>query len=342
MRSHLKPVLSIVVPTFNRRATLTRLLDALGQQTVAPGSVEVVVVDDGSTDGTVEMLHAYDSDRVVVRVAGQPHRGPAAARNLGVELARAELIMFLDDDVVPQPDLVERHIAEHASDRDLVVIGPMRPPLSWPRPAWIRWEEELLQVQYQELAEGKYACTPRQFYTANASLRRERFLAVGGFDSGFKRAEDVELAYRMRDTGARFVFLPHAGVTHYASRSFAAWSKTPYQYGRYDVVMHRDKGHEALWCAATEFERRHALNRAVARLCVGRKPLVKSAVLGLRGVVFVTDRLGARRSAIVALSGIFNVLYWQGAADELGGARALWRLLAEWRRIGALEAAATV
>src|SRR5205823_3911648 len=163
--------------------------------------------------------------------------------------------------------------------------------------------------QYQELADGKYPCTPRQFYTANASLRRHSFITAGGFDSIFKRAEDVELAYRMRDAGARFVFLPDAGVMHYASRSFAAWSQTPYQYGRYDVVMHRDKGHEALWCAADEFARRNALNRVVARACVGRNTLARATVLILRGAVHLTDSLGAPRAAILALSGIYNLLY---------------------------------
>ena len=73
--------------------------------------------------------------------------------------------------------------------------------------AWIRWEEEMLEVQYQAMLSGEYPCTPRQFYTANASLSRDRFLEVGGFDGTFKRAEDVEMAYRMRDRGASFVFV---------------------------------------------------------------------------------------------------------------------------------------
>jgi hypothetical protein len=216
----------------------------------------------------------------------------------------------------------------------------MLPPRDWPRPAWVRWEEELLQIQYRELAEGKYPCTPRQFYTANASLSREQFLAVGGFDPEFKRAEDVELAYRMRDAGARFVFCEEAVVMHYASRSFAAWSRTPYQYGRYDVVMHR-KGHEALACAAAEFHTRHYLNQLLAELCVGRKPVLHAAVAALRGVAYAAERVGAHRSAILALSGIFNMLYWQGASDEFGGARLVWRAINESADAGPLASPGT-
>ncbi|MGH2355432.1 MAG: hypothetical protein ACRDJN_27810, partial [Chloroflexota bacterium] len=156
-----------------------------------------------------------------------------------------------------------------------------------------------------------------------------QFLAAGGFDAGYKRAEDVELAYRLRDRGARFIFNPRADVLHYAWRSFAAWARTPYQYGRYDVLMHREKGHEALPCAFVEFHQRHPLTRLMVRLCLGRPPLVQGAVLALRGVAAVADRARANRAATLALSGIFNLLYWQGVSDELGGAAPVWRGIAE-------------
>jgi GT2 family glycosyltransferase len=308
---------SVVVPTFNRRASLQRLLQALTAQTFPVTSFELVVVDDGSTDGTVEMLRTSLLP-YPLRVLEQPHNGPAQARNLGVEHARGILIVFLDDDVVPLPELIAAHVASHQGDRD-VVVGPMSPPGDWPRPAWVRWEEEKLQVQYQALMAGEYPCTPRQFYTANASLRRARFLEAGGFDSSFKRAEDVELAYRLRDQGAHFIFDPRANVLHFASRSLKSWCQTPYQYGRYDVIMHQDKGHETLLCAVSEFRYRHRLNRLLVRVCVGHDILVRTAAFALRGVVQAAEYLGAQRPATLALSGLFNLLYWQGISDGLGG-----------------------
>jgi GT2 family glycosyltransferase len=245
-----------------------------------------------------------------------------------VARARGPLIVFLDDDVVPGPELLAAHAAAHAADPDAVVIGPMLPPGNWRRPAWIRWEEAKLLAQYQDMLEGRYACTARQFYTGNASLARARFLEVGGFDVSFQRAEDVEFGYRMRDRGARFVFDPRAEVLHYPSRTFAGWCRTPYQYGRYDVIMHRDRGHEALPCALAEFRERHFLNRLLARVCVGRRTLLDAAVLALRGVAQAADQLGAARPATLALSGVFHLLYWQGVCDELGGAQAVWRSMA--------------
>jgi GT2 family glycosyltransferase len=287
----------------------------------------VIVVDDGSTDGTVDLLRSL-APPYTLRTVEQAHGGPAAARNRGVAAARGTLIVFLDDDVVPVPGLLAAHAAIHASAPDAVVIGPMSPPGNWSRPAWIRWEEEKLQAQYHAMLTGRYACTARQFYTGNASLARSQFVAAGGFDASFQRAEDVEFAYRLRDGGARFVFDPSAEVLHYPTRTFSAWCRTPYQYGRYDVIMHRDRGHEALPCALVEFRQRHALNRLLARACVGRRVLVDTAVLALRGVAQAADLLGAGRPAAFALSGIFNLLYWQGVSDELGGPQVVWRSMA--------------
>jgi hypothetical protein len=207
----------------------------------------------------------------------------------------------------------------------------MSPPGNWSRSAWVRWEEDKLQEQYRAMLAGEWECSPRQFYTANASLPRQRFLEVGGFDAGFQRAEDVELAYRLRDAGLHFVFHPPANILHFASRSFSAWCRTPYQYGRYDVVMERDKGHEALRCALHEFQTRHPLNRILARVCVGRDTLSRAAILTLRSVATAADTLRMRGMSALALSGIFNLMYWQGAADELGGVDAVWRRIAASR-----------
>jgi GT2 family glycosyltransferase len=241
-----------------------------------------------------------------LRILQQPHTGPAAAPNRGVAQARGSLVLFLDGDVVPRPELIALHIVTHEAEPDAVVIGPMSSPEDWPRPPWIRWEEDKLQAQYRAMLDGEYACTARQFYTANASLTRARFIEAGGFDCAFKRAEDVELGYRLRDHGARFVIQLRAEVLHYASRSFEVWCRKPYQYGRYDVIMHRAKGHEAFPLATKEFHGRNLLNRLLARLCVGRGLLVRGTVAALGGVARTAHCLGARRLASFALSGIFQ------------------------------------
>jgi len=326
-RTVTKPSASIIIPTYNRLSSLRRLLEAIGRQTYQPSDFEVIVVDDGSADNTVEFVRHWPAE-YSLRVLQQRHAGPAAARNCGVIEARGDLIVFLDDDVVPLPGLLAAHVSAHAAEAGLVVIGPMLPPGDWPRPIWVRWEEEQLLSQYRAMQTGQWSCTARQFYTGNASMARGRFIEAGGFDVSFQRAEDVELGYRLHELGARFVFLPEAEVLHYAWRSFDSWCHTPYQYGRYDVVMQRDKGRQTLTWATREFQDRNPINRAVVRLCTGRRPVVRGAVAVLATVVRAASRIGAHRPARQALSAIFGLLYWQGVCEEVGDRSQVWRALA--------------
>jgi glycosyltransferase involved in cell wall biosynthesis len=328
------PDLSVVVPTYNRREGILRLLGALEEQTLPPERFDVVVIDDGSTDGTAEALAALDTP-YRLRVLRQDNDGPAAARNAGLHAARGRLIVFLDDDVVPDAELLEAHAAAQGDADDLVVVGPMYPPTDSPRSVWVRWEERQLLKQYDAMERGLYPCTPRQFYTGNASAPRELLLRAGGFDPRFKRAEDVELAFRLWAIGARFHFERGAEVLHYASRSFASWKRTPYQYGQYDVVMGREKGINTFELACWEFERRHVWSRRLTRACVGRS-WRGPAVVGLFLVAMVADRIGLDEAASFALSAIFNLQYWQGASDELGGPAPVWRAVAEPARVPAL------
>jgi GT2 family glycosyltransferase len=322
--------LSVVVPTFERRPSLARLLDALERQDIAL-PFEVIVVDDGSSDGTAVWLRARPRAAYSLRVLEQAHAGPAAARNLGVAQARGELIVFLDDDVVPEAGLLAAHVAAHEAAPNSVVCGTMLPPDGWDRPTWIRWEEQKLVAQYRAMRDGVYSCTYRQFFTGNASLARERFAAAGGFDVTFARAEDVDLGFRLDRLGMHFVFEPLARTYHYPQRTFAAWQRTPYRYGQADVVMHREKNNPILGSVFREFHGRHWLNRAVARLCVGSAIFFGPTRLVLASTARASGWIGLDAVGSMILSALFNLLYWQGVSDALGGPTRVWRAVAERR-----------
>ena len=211
-----QPVVSVVIPTYNRRERLGGTLAGLAAQRNADGMFEVIVVSDGSTDGTNEFLTSGALPLEVVALT-QRNAGPAAARNRGVGAARGELVVFLDDDVVPNEDLVAAHLRHHdGPSDDRVVIGPMRTPSGFPLSAWVQWEQDMLYKQYDAMDRGEYEATARQFYTGNASVARRHLEAVGGFDVAFRRAEDVELAYRLAGRGLQFSYAPDAVVLHYA------------------------------------------------------------------------------------------------------------------------------
>jgi GT2 family glycosyltransferase len=170
------------------------------------------------------------------------------------------------------------------------------------------------------MRDGKYAPSARQFYTGNTSLARTHLIASGGFDESFRRAEDVELAYRLVERGLEFVFNPAAIGYHYAERSFHSWMEIPYVYGRNDVIFTRDK--QQAWLLPevfNEFHDRNMLVQLLVRLCLDRNALSKSTVAWLKGISYLADCLGLERLVQTTHSGMFNLRYYQGVAHEMGG-----------------------
>ena len=322
------PVVTVVIPTYQRLPQLRGTLAGLAEQTGFDDEIEVIVVSDGSTDGTDEYLSSSAVPLPVVALA-QRNAGPAAARNRGVAAARGELVLFVDDDVVPTPDLVAAHLRrhEHPSD-DLVVIGPMITPPSVEMSPWVRWEQAMLEKQYDAMSNGEYEVTPRQFYTGNASVARRHVEAVGGFDTSFRRAEDVELAYRLAAHGLRFAFDREAVVHHYAERSFESWLDNAYAYGRNDVIFARDRGQRWLLGAISrEFQDRNVMVRRLTRICVPRPRLGAVVTSALSGVARAASWARVGLVADPALSGVYNLAYYRGMAAELGDADRLITLL---------------
>src|SRR5579875_597350 len=312
------PPLSIIVPTYNRRERLLRLLRSLAEESTRGAAFEVVVAIDGSTDGTAEALAGFVAPYPLIVLAGT-NRGPAAARNRAVTAARGTRLLFLDDDVIAAPGLVAHHVAAAAGDECAVTIGPMLPPPGVRLAPWLRWEAETLQKQYDAMLAGVYAPTPRQFYTGNAALARALFDTVGGFDETYRRGEDVEFARRLEAAGARFAFVPEAIVWHEPDRSFTDWLRVAYAYGTHDA-----RAGAPLATALEEWPERHPLNRCAARLAVGHRLRRAAIEVPLRALALapLPGLAGPRRCACSAL---FAIRYWQGAADTTGLGTAIWR-----------------
>ncbi len=326
MSKSASPRYSVVIPTYNRRESLTKVLDGLAKQSCPASWFEVLVVSDGSTDGTADMLKAavYPFD---LRSFEQANAGPAAARNLGVLEAKAPFIVFLDDDVVPAPEFMAEHARAHAESADMVVIGPMLPAPD-PTSPWVHWETEILEKQYRCVEEGVWKVTPRQFYTGNASVLRRHILEAGGFDTSFRRSEDVELAFRLQKLGLRFAFHRAAAATHIAERSYDSWLKAAYQYGRNDIAIgYRRKRRDLLQSVAGEFHERHRLTQAFVRTSLRWGWARRLASWTSRLLIASSFKLGMREVSRYACSGVFNLFYWYGIADELGSTSAALRLI---------------
>jgi glycosyltransferase involved in cell wall biosynthesis len=285
---------------------------------------EVVVVSDGSTDRTDAVLAEPTPFHLVAH--RQANQGPAVARNAGVSLASGSLVVFVDDDVVASPRLVEEHVASHraspAASRSTAVIGPMATPAGVRLSPWVAWEQRMLYKQYDALAEGRYACSPRQFYTGNASIPKHVFVEAGGFDPRFRRAEDIELAYRLEAAGVEFAFNPDAIGYHHAERSFDSWLAIARDYGANDVDFAR-RGHTAVAGTIRDgFSQRPALLRLVLQQAVRHPRTAPALQHAWRGAFRAAHGVHWHRVAQLCLSGLYSTAYYGGVAAELGGSDA--------------------
>ena len=152
-----RPYFSVVVPTYNRLGRLRHVIAAFERQAYPSDAYEVIVISDGSTDGTDAYLETLRST-MQLRWLTQANQGPAAARNAGVRTAVGEFIVFVDDDVVPEPQLLEEHArSHHEAGRDVVVLGPLLTPEGFEMAPWVRWEQEMLMKQYSAMLTRRLA-----------------------------------------------------------------------------------------------------------------------------------------------------------------------------------------
>lgn len=194
-------MISIVVPANNAEKTIAPCLDGLAAQT-KPAD-EIIVVDDGSRDATREIAQARGA-----RVLRQSNLGAAAARNLGAQSARGEIVLFIDADCVPEAHWIEAITAPFA---DLAIVGAGGVKQTHQRalmPAFIQAE---FDYRYDRVREHPYI----DFVdSGTAAYRRDVFLKNGGFDTRLFDAEDVDLSYRLSEQGYRMAFAAGAIVYH--------------------------------------------------------------------------------------------------------------------------------
>ena len=192
-----QPLVSIVMPVHNGQRFLAAAIDSALGQDYEP--VEVIVVDDGSTDDSADIARA----RPAVRLIEQPNGGVSAARNAGLAAARGELIAFLDQDDVLMPDKLTTQVAALIAEPALdFVVGKLRIELEpgSPRPPWWNpaWNPE-----------GEVAS---QLGTVLA--RRRAFDAIGGFDERYSIVGDADWLARAKDAGLRYRLLPQVVMTY--------------------------------------------------------------------------------------------------------------------------------
>lgn len=191
---------SVIIPTYNRKDILAKTLSAITHQSVTQTDYEVVLVDDGSTDGTGELVQAQFP---TVRYIYQSNQGRARARNTGIRAAEGEVIIFIDSDIVVNPAFVEAHLAGHAQSDKAIVNGLVVNTSNFDNPT----SEPYKLSDYSRAS----------FATGNSSVRKKYLEIAGLFDEDFNQYgwEDLELGHRLLDLGLKKIKAPEAVGYHY-------------------------------------------------------------------------------------------------------------------------------
>jgi GT2 family glycosyltransferase len=306
---------SVVIPTYRRKDALLRALRSLASQSIGSEAYEVVVVVDGSDDGTREAAET-SSVPYALRVLWQANRGRAAACNAGVATARAELIVLLDDDMEASPQLLEAHLRAHAAGGRLAVIGAAPIVVDSSAPLPTAYIARKFNRHLEHLARAGGPLSLRDFYSGNLSIRRTVFDAVHGFDERFTMYgnEDLELSLRLSAAGVSLVYEPAAIAYQSYDKDFGALARDNVAKGRTAVLFARLHPEARGQLKLESFARESLSRRIVVRTLLAATrifPPIRGLVVAV--VAWLGERRipGARHLYPVTL----DYLYWCGARE---------------------------
>jgi glycosyltransferase involved in cell wall biosynthesis len=245
-----EPLISVVVPTKGRLSSLEGCLEALRKADFEREQFEVLVANDHGGE-QVESLVASFADELQAAIVRPQCAGPSAARNAGAAAARGAYVAFTDDDCEPAPSwlpALERSLEENPG---AAVGGRVENGMP----------QNLGAVATQVVVDALHAHfnqdprSPRFFASSNVAFPADAFRSIGGFDEGFRYAEDREVCERWVRTGHRFVSAPDAVVIHIRTLGLREFIAQHYGYGRGALAFHRSVGRE----------QRHAARSGVLR-----------------------------------------------------------------------------
>lgn len=265
MTGPLEPRVSVVVPVFNGEATIEACVASLLSQEHLSSAPEIIVVDNGSTDGTDRILRSFES----VRVLREAIRGSAAARNTGVRAATGSVVAFIDADAAAERDWLAALLGA-LREPDVGIVGGA----ILCRRGGNRIERfgERIHDQRRAIEEER----PPYVDACNWASPRSVLIDAGLFDETLLRAQDVDLSWRIHRRGGRLVYAPHAVVRHHNERTLSGLVHEGYVHGRHGVTLGRK--HAADWPHA-----RRRMSRTGRRLA--------RAVAGVVGAESFTDGL---------------------------------------------------
>lgn len=230
---------SVIIPTYNGAHKILNALRAVAQQTARPD--EVIVVIDGSKDHTATLIQAENFDFESLRLIEHPNQGRARTRNAGAQAARAELLVFFDDDMRPLPPCLAEHLRHHQQHPEgTIAVGTQVEDFAKTTTDFLRYKGELSRKWMQKYAAGravKMAADQPFITAANFSLPQQVFEQLGGFEPTLTDAEDFDLAMRASEAGRAIYFLNQAEAWHDDLVSCATYIRRLREHGRENKTL---------------------------------------------------------------------------------------------------------
>lgn len=307
--------LTVVVPTYQRRASVIEVLRCLEQQTLDPSQFEVVVSIDGSDDGTEEATAALKLP-FRLQTLWQPNRGAGPARNAGIRAARGDVVVMLDDDMRPRPQCLEAHLRAHGDGGTKVVLGEARFRRSQQATPLAAYMADKFDAHLQRLSEPGHAFVTRDFYGANFSAPRDLLLRAGLFDESFRGYgnEDLEIAVRLRALGADVVFSSEAAADQTYDKTFATLAAETVAKGRSAVAFAEKHPEVAGELQLAHFGTGSWRWRWARNALLGATRVLPSLPRLVAALVDHADRPGGRRlDSLMAF--LLDYCYWVGVGE---------------------------
>ncbi|MBL7196669.1 MAG: glycosyltransferase [Candidatus Omnitrophica bacterium] len=235
--------LSVIIPTHNRKDVLEKCLTALFNQSLDKSNYEIIIIDDGSNDGTERIVKSLMKDSVYrLKYFSQENRGPAAARNIGIKNAKGKIVLFLGDDIIASYNLLEGHCDWHRRypEQNLAILGQVDWSPEIKITPFVKFlDREKIQFEHPQTHDLQ-RLSYRYFYSSNVSVKKS-FLFIDNslFDEDFKYAayEDVELGYRLQKKGMIIRYNKNAIGYHFHPSSLNEYCRRMLNVGESLVIL---------------------------------------------------------------------------------------------------------